>query len=200
MGSNSFEQIGQALLEQKRIKEQLQEENRRLKQQLADLRTGQGVFVEIDGKRFALAGEVATTIVVEEASADTSAALATTNVPDLPTTEDQTLVALTDEKQYAPVPTLKEEDQPPVTSAAWGEDQPSAMASMQESYTQDHVQDQTLEAVKQPTFLEEVMLDEFAAALTAPIAALTVSGNTTAEEEEKKAALRRELMGSFLLE
>lgn len=52
-----FEQIMSAVLEQKQVWEKLQVENRELRQQLADLRSGRGIFVEILNQRFELAWE-----------------------------------------------------------------------------------------------------------------------------------------------
>jgi hypothetical protein len=54
---SSFEQIMQALLKQKQLFEDLQTENDELHRQLADLREGRGIFVEILGERYPLAGE-----------------------------------------------------------------------------------------------------------------------------------------------
>ncbi len=53
------------------------------------------------------------------------------------------------------------------------------------------------------TFLEEALLDEFSMATTSPMAVWTGSGSNPKQQtidEDEKAALRRELMGSFLLE
>lgn len=53
------------------------------------------------------------------------------------------------------------------------------------------------------TFLEEALLDEFATAAPSPMAVWTGSGSNPKQQtidEDEKAALRRELMGSFLLE
>jgi len=54
MGGNYFEQIAQEIFKHKRLMEQLEAENRELRQQLADLRAGRGIFVDIAGSRFAL--------------------------------------------------------------------------------------------------------------------------------------------------
>jgi len=59
------------------------------------------------------------------------------------------------------------------------------------------------EQQKAPTFLEEIMIDEFAASSTASMAVWKGPAKKQQQEqidEEQKAALRRELMGSFLLE
>jgi len=55
------------------------------------------------------------------------------------------------------------------------------------------------------SFLEEMLVDEFASAATSPIAVWNGAENKTttrklAIDEEQKAVLRKELIGSFLLE
>lgn len=54
MDGNYFDQIAQELVKHKRLMDQLEAENRELRQHLADLRAGRGIFVEIAGSRFAL--------------------------------------------------------------------------------------------------------------------------------------------------
>ncbi len=54
---SSFELIMQEVLNQKQLMEVLRTENDELRRQLADLREGRGIFVEILGKRFPLVGE-----------------------------------------------------------------------------------------------------------------------------------------------
>jgi hypothetical protein len=54
MNGDSFDQLAQAILIQKQLLEQLEAENRELRQYLADLRAGRGIFVEIFGSRFPL--------------------------------------------------------------------------------------------------------------------------------------------------
>ena len=54
MEGNNFEQIAQELVKQKHLMDQLEAENRELRQRLADLRAGRGIFVDIAGSRFAL--------------------------------------------------------------------------------------------------------------------------------------------------
>src|ERR1700682_3256683 len=53
--SSSFESIVEALIQQKQVLEGLLAENETLRQQLADLRAGQGIFLEILGTRIPLA-------------------------------------------------------------------------------------------------------------------------------------------------
>ncbi len=54
---SSFELIMQELLDQKQVMEDLQAENDELQRQLAELRAGRGIFVEILGKRYPLVSE-----------------------------------------------------------------------------------------------------------------------------------------------
>jgi hypothetical protein len=54
MQRDYFDLIMQALLKQKQLLEQLEEENWQLRQQLTSLREAQGIFVVIEGKRFTL--------------------------------------------------------------------------------------------------------------------------------------------------
>ena len=54
MDGNYFEQIAQEIIKQKQLMDQLEAENRELRQRIADLRSGRGIFVDIAGSRFAL--------------------------------------------------------------------------------------------------------------------------------------------------
>ena len=54
MDGNHFEHIAQELVKQKQLMDQLEAENRELRQRLADLRAGRGICVDIAGSRFAL--------------------------------------------------------------------------------------------------------------------------------------------------
>jgi hypothetical protein len=55
--STGFEGIAQMLLEQKKLMDALEAENRELRRQIADLRRGVGIAVVIDGKTIQLATE-----------------------------------------------------------------------------------------------------------------------------------------------
>ena len=55
--STGFEGIAQMLLEQKKLMDALEAENRELRRQIADLRRGVGIAVVIDGKTIQLAVE-----------------------------------------------------------------------------------------------------------------------------------------------
>ncbi len=58
--SAGFEGIAQMLLEQKKLMDALESENRELRRQLADLRRGVGIAVMIEGKTIQLATEQGT--------------------------------------------------------------------------------------------------------------------------------------------
>jgi len=55
--STGFEGIAQMLLEQKKLMDALEAENRELRRQIADLRRGVGIAVVIDGKTIQLAND-----------------------------------------------------------------------------------------------------------------------------------------------
>jgi len=57
MSGNYFDQIAEALRKQKHLMDKLEAENRELRQQLADLHAGMGIFVNIKGVRFSLRDE-----------------------------------------------------------------------------------------------------------------------------------------------
>ena len=58
--SAGFEGIAQMLLEQKKLMDALEAENRELRRQLADLRRGVGIAVVIEGKTIQLANDINT--------------------------------------------------------------------------------------------------------------------------------------------
>jgi light-regulated signal transduction histidine kinase (bacteriophytochrome) len=58
--STGFESIAQMLIEQKKLMDALETENRELRRQLADLRRGIGIAVVIEGKTVQLATEPST--------------------------------------------------------------------------------------------------------------------------------------------
>ncbi len=177
MSGSDFNLIAQKLQRQQQIMERLQAENRSLRQELVELREGRGIFIDIGGKRFALnsstVSPTTSSVPVKEvapASPETRPAHTATKSPDLPTPE-------TAQELVAEAPTQESIPAP--------QDKPS--------------EEQTAKS----TFLEEMMISEFETALTSPLAVWTgpvkkVEPETSAEDQ--KAALRRELMGSYLLE
>ncbi|MBA2678610.1 MAG: hypothetical protein H0U76_09505 [Ktedonobacteraceae bacterium] len=162
MGGSNFDLIAHELLQQQRIMEEMEAENRWLRQELINLRAGRGLFLEIEGKRIPLV-----------TSADSA---------------PQILQAV---EQAAPVlqPLLEEE------------------ISVRQRSTTVPLPDEEEQKIERASFLEEIMIDEFSAALTSPTAVWQgpVQKRETIKkpeqiDEEEMAALRRDLMGSFLLE
>ncbi len=164
MGGSNFDLIAQELLRHQKIMEEMEAENRWLHQELAELRAGRGIFLEIEGKRIPLI-----------ISADPA--------PQIPQPVEQTALA----QQVTPA-----EDR----------------SVLQQNITAP-LPDEEEQKVERASFLEEIMIDEFSAALTSPTAAAVWQGPVQKREvlqkpeqidEDEMAALRRDLMGSFLLE
>ena len=173
MVGNGFDSIAQAVIEQKLMMDKLEEENRELRRQLADLRAGHGIFIEIAGERFPLRGEIPAPQAFVTRVQQQDFAPPTTPAPEVPVSNTSNHEEMA---EFAPTMEL-----PPVENAATEKE----------------------EQKKAPTFLEEIMIDEFAATSTSPMAVWKGPSTDQQQEqidEEKKAALRRELMGSFLLE
>jgi cell division protein FtsB len=51
---DQFDQLAQEIFKQKQRMDQLEAENRELHRQLAELRAGRGIYVDISGRRFSL--------------------------------------------------------------------------------------------------------------------------------------------------
>lgn len=165
MNSESFDLITQELLKHQQTMESLQAENRELRQQLADLRTGRGVFIEINGQRFALNA----TVISQASSVEASPSV-----------------------QQQPGPSIADK---PTTAMS---KLPSAENAKEALLMQNNQQEK---ANSNPTFLEEAMISEFASALGSPLTLLQDPIKPQEKsEEEQKANLRRDLMGSYLLD
>lgn len=84
--SAGFEGIAQMLLEQKKLMDALEAENRELRRQLADLRRGMGIAVVIEGKTIQLVTEQGGPVPM---SPQTQAALQSLqNLQNAPTTQN----------------------------------------------------------------------------------------------------------------
>src|SRR2546423_2268771 len=64
--SAGFEGIAQMLLEQKKLMDALESENRELRRQLADLRRGIGIAVVIEGKTIQLATDAGASVAINQ--------------------------------------------------------------------------------------------------------------------------------------
>jgi hypothetical protein len=170
-GSN-FELIMQEVLKQKQLLEDLLSENDELHRQLAGLREGRGIFVDILGKRFPL---------VELPESDSSNREATPGA-DLSLQETTEILSesLPSSIPETPVPALQssvEEDQ---------EDLPTYVTPTTSTYLEEAMLDEFSAAATR----EMSQIAVWSGPITNP---------PTFDEKEKE-NLRRELSGSFLLE
>ena len=170
-GSN-FELIMQEVLKQKQLLEDLLSENDELHRQLAELRVGRGIFVDILGKRFPL---------VELPESDSPNREATPGA-DLSLQETTEILSesLPSSIPETPVPALKssvEEDQ---------EDLPTFITPPISTYLEEAMLDEFSAAATRE--MSQI------AVRSGPIT------NPPTFDEKEKENLRRELSGSFLLE
>ena len=184
MSGSSFDLIAQELLRQKQVMNQMEDENRELRRQLADLHDGRGVFVEIDGRRFSLFNEYTTPSEEKSVAAMPIAAV------------DPVVV----EPEPQPEPVLAQHD------VARDETEELVMSIPETPRPTIDFYENAEEAEEQttgPTFLEEVMIDEFASAATRPLSVWSPPKpeiEQKPEADEELAVLRRQLIGSYLLE
>jgi hypothetical protein len=206
MGDSYFDLITHEVLKQKHRKEQLEDENRQLRQQLADLRTGRGIFVEVEGKRFALT--IPTDSLSIPTEQESTAFLNMQSSEASPTSTSFPIVSA----QSLIIAPIQEEQQEPVLEQHKSDE---AAKVLKRNITQklpisiadtSHTAPGLTEEETAPTFLEEAMIDEFTSAATSPLAVWSGPPVPHAPkkqeeiDEEEKAALRRQLIGSFLLE
>ncbi len=172
MGGSSFDLLLQEVTSQKQYLEQLIEENQNLQRQLADLRAGRGIVLEVCGQQFSLNGNLISDTSSREVSPvqDTSVPHETMSMP-----LSDTPISAIPETEPAAEPLSNDSKQQPIANNT--------------------------------SFLEELLVDEFTAATTSPMQAwknaqAQEAGQHAPEEidEDEKAALRRDLIGSFLLE
>lgn len=210
MGGNSFERIMQEIAIQKQLLEDLSAENTLLRGQLADLREGRGMVVEIDGQRYALASTAVSqlnptaldTLANKQISQNSQATvgmiysvtpetpLVLDNIPDIlvGTTPQPQPYSEPDPEPYqsfnTPLPAVDEQ--------TWG----------QNTEIPDQQEQEIPVTPITPSFLEDMLVDEFTDAATFQMAARKRPDpkKFAAIDEEEKATLRKELMGSFLLE
>ena len=176
MAGTSFEQLMEEVLNQKQYMEELLAENYELRRQLAGLRDGLGIILEIQGQRFSLAGETAAGFLLAE--------------PE----EQETI--------FTEQPTTIM----PISEAAVGTMTPleTPMPNTDDfeliPYSLNEEEEEVL--ARTSSILEDMLVDESATAVTSPMAVR--QGSKTRKlamiDEEEKATLRKQLVGSFLLE
>jgi len=190
MSGSSFDLIAQELLRQKQVMEQMEEENQELRHQLAELREGHGIFVEIDGHRFSLRSEDIAPIqptAIEAMPATTTASVTVELEPQAESIAEPVGAQhdVTQDQTEELVMSIPETPRPTVNFFSDSEE--------------------VAEQTTGPTFLEEVMIDEFASAATSPLSVWSAPKQEQPktpeiEADEELAALRRQLIGSYLLE
>lgn len=194
LSDSSFELILQDLLHQKDVMESLETENRELRQQIADLRAGRGIVVDILGSRFSLLGE----------QTDTTFYTAST-APSTP-------VPVPSERREEPNWVMAQEPVSPPEEAPVAEQAESIVPETPLPMMDFLLEDD--EPITTSPFLDLQQTDELSFETTnklavwrepaptpTPIPASTREGKQpVAINEDQKAALRRELIGSFLLE
>jgi len=169
---NNFDLIMQEVFKQKQLLEDLISENDELHRQLADLREGRGIFVDIIGTRFPL---------IDISRVDSSIRTVTPEA-DLSLQETSEIVSesLSSSVPEIPVPTLKssEEDD--------DEDLPTYVSPQMSTYLEEAMLDEFSALATRE--MGQV------AVWSGPIT------NPPTFDEKEKENLRRELSGSFLLE
>lgn len=185
MGDNNFENIAQEILQQKRLMEALEAENRELRRQLTDLREARGVFVEICGSRFPLqAGdEQASPQVSQAAQPNLSNKPEKGSAPSHPLTPSEPHRALHSTRMIADAPT-------------------AAITRISRQDVQDVIiHDEEDNGASLPPSVEKAIQEELLPAKAAPLGARARSARRAElPTEERQAVLRQELAGSFLLE
>ena len=198
MAGSSFELLMQEIFNQKQRMDELLEENHTLRHQLTDLRAGHGIFLEICGRRFALNTENLPT-----------PSQRVSPVEDIPAAEQTTIsIPMTDTTTETRDSAEQATISMPITAVTMGHNsetpRPDSDQSESQSPSAEYTEAETAE-LSHTTFLEEMLIDEFAAAATGKIPAW--QGSQTRKlptieliDDEEKAALRKQLIGSFLLE
>ena len=196
MGGSNFDPLLEELQQLQHVMQELERTNRELRLQLANLRMGKGIIVDIAGKRFVLSSEATTASPDIEAQPKPQITTMATAYNAIPSTRKTTLLPPAElmVEEQATVATLATpsgpQEIPAATFSASGPQEIPAATFSPSTANEEEA-----------TFLEEIMYDEFANQMTSPLAVWTGPVKKPLNpDEEEKAALRRELMGSFLLE
>ncbi len=193
MSGSSFDLIAQELLRQKSMMDQMEKENRELRHQLADLRAGRGFSIEIDGQRFSLPGEAMIPAHVISLAAQPIQIEPEVEAQQEPVVAEQR--AASRQTRQLVMDAMEAMEAPEVQTTA-----------ILPIYVEEEtVQEAQVSPVTSSTFLEEVMIEEFTAASTRPLSVWSVpqpeqGTKSESPEDEELAILRRQLIGSYLLE
>ncbi len=227
---SSFDTILEALTQQKQVLEDLQAENEVLRQQFADLKAGRGIYLAILGTLFPLDGAPDTRILDVVSNNDAPVLNTVEgNAPALSEAtaaeSDASLQETTLIQAAEPDPALQQTASIAATAVDFPHQPTTAISSealqVAERETPLPGSDFVIEDVSEngvpipahssSTFLEDALLAEFSTASTrhvgnwsGPITNTPTSNgpitNNPNLDEDEKAALRRELMGSYILE
>jgi hypothetical protein len=234
--TNSFDDILEALIQQKHMLEEMEAENETLRQQLADLRAGHGIFIDIQGTHIPLAVTEAAHVkdvvsdqhtpaitAIEEASSvpapaapvqqedswllDTSAIKQPEPDSDPDPQETTLVLAAASDPTRQPTASIAREALHEAEQA-----EPSAASDFVIEDVPENEGESAVPAGSPASFLEDALVAEFATAsnrqvgnwsgpiTNSPLANGGPITNNPDLDEEAKAALRRELMGSYILE
>ena len=191
MSGSSFENIAQELLKHKRLMETLEAENRDLRRQIADLREARGIFLEIGGHRFALKAGSGSN---EQPSQQAVYSPPESKPADIPAPQHD----LTAPKAPQATPISRGVADAPTTAMP----RLPRQVRMARQEIDDVIlgEDEDEKANLSPS-VEKMLQEELSASKTNPLTDKSDRiKKPTLTEEEQKAALRRELLGSFLLE
>ncbi len=166
MGGSNFELIMQEVLNQKQRMDDLLAENHELRRQLTGLHAGHGIIIDIQGMQFALESEAVTTQFPLQVTPTTQ---------DTPATSEPVPVAM---PSAVPMGTIPETPYPST-------DEFAQIAQYTEEV--DEVGEEEVPPVHTSTFLEEMLIDEFASAATSPMAVwkAPVTRKLTAIDEDQ---------------
>ena len=182
MGGSSFDPLLEELQQLQHVMQELERTNQELRLQLANLRMGKGIILDIAAKRFALSPDATTATPSNEVQPIPQTAATATTFDAIPSTHKTTKL---------PLPPPSVEEQATITTPQISGPQVPAVTAPPS----------TIGDEEEASFLEEIMYDEFANQMTNPMSVWTGPIKKPLNpDEEEKAALRRELMGSFLLE
>ena len=224
MSNNFFDSIEQEITLLQEYKTALKAENEDLRRQLTSLRNGQNILIDIQGQRFSFSYSADTSVntpipvhtsipahtpipaaLSEQLSipAATQKSNKQTTILPIETTAStyNSTIAAQITSTYNTTPSIKFTPAPVTTPLVETASEYNTTPSAESVAEVREAEPEKKNTPPQPTFLEEIMLDEFAAAATNPTAVWTGPIKKLEKiNEDQKAALRRELMGSFLLE
>lgn len=165
-----FEHLLQAVKKQQQLMEELEAENQDLRRQLTELREGRGIYLDINGQRFALSADG----IITEASSSIFTPVASIEVPEAEAEVEEVALA-----EYNVVPQQVAEE------VVAEEELPALPAAPKTPFLEEIMID---EFVAQSTSPMSVW--------TGPLKEKSLESI----DEEQKAALRQALSGSYILE